>query len=112
MVTKSGIGDNVTVTLLSAALEASTGDICTGIIGNERTFQAAVTGTGAVSASVAIKASNDPSGAHWITLATISLSGTTSATDGFATVAPWPFIKAELTDISGTGAAVSCWMGV
>ena len=49
-------------------------------------------------------------------LGTITLSGTTSATaptlsDGFTTVAPWKWVKAVLTAISGTGATVSAILG-
>jgi hypothetical protein len=55
---------------------------------------------------------------NWIAtaLGTITLSGTTSATtpsltDGFTTVAPWKFVRANLSGISGTGATVYVWMG-
>lgn len=70
-----------------------------------RTFQASVVGTGAVSATVLIQVSNDAT--NWITLATITLSGTTSATDGVAMSAAWGFARGNVTAISGTGAAVT-----
>jgi P pilus assembly chaperone PapD len=75
-----------------------------------RTFQATVAGTGAVSATVVIDVSND--GNYWITAATLSLSGTTSATDGFASTATWPFTRSRITAISGTNAAVTVSVGV
>lgn len=76
------------------------------------TFQATVTGTGAVSATVSILGSND--GINWVAtaLGTITLSGTTSASDGFTTVAPWKFVCANVTALSGTGATVVVLMGV
>lgn len=76
------------------------------------TFQATVTGTGAVSATVVIDCSND--GTNWCAtaLGTITLSGTTSAADGFTTTAPWKFIRARVTAVSGTGATVVSLMGV
>lgn len=76
------------------------------------TFQATVTGTGAVTATVAIQCSND--GTNWCStaLGTITLSGTTSSSDGITTIAPWKFIRANVTAISGTGATVVCLMGV
>jgi hypothetical protein len=76
----------------------------------KRTFQASVTGTGSVSASVDIQVSNDS--LNFLTLATINLSGTTSATDGFVSDAPWAYVRASLTAISGTGASVSTLIGV
>jgi hypothetical protein len=55
---------------------------------------------------------------NWLatSMGTITLTGTTSATapsltDGFTTVAPWKFVRAALTNISGTGATVSVLMG-
>lgn len=76
------------------------------------TFQATVTGTGAVAATVVIDCSND--GTNWCTtsLGTITLTGTTTASDGFTTTAPWKFVRARVTAISGTGASVIVLMGV
>ena len=73
------------------------------------TFQATVTGSGTVSATVAIEVSND--GDNFITLGTITLSGTTTATDGFASAANWAVVRANCTAISGTNAALSVVMG-
>ena len=76
------------------------------------TFQAIVTGTGAVTATVNIEVSND--GSNWLStaLGTISLSGTTTANDGFTSSAPWKYVRANLTAVSGTGATVKVLMGV
>ncbi len=75
-------------------------------------FQATVQGTGAVTATVVIEASLD--NLFWIAtpLGTITLSGTTSASDGFTTDAPWKYVRARITAISGTGAGVTVDMGV
>lgn len=72
------------------------------------THSAVVTGTGAVSATVVIEASNDPAGAaeSWFTLGTITLSGTTSAVDALSGVCASPLIRHRCAAISGTGAAV------
>ncbi len=80
-------------------------------------FQAIVTGTGAVSATVLIQGSNEEATwlgtkSNWITIGTISLSGTTTATDGLTTIAPWKYMRASVTAISGTGATVEVLMGV
>ena len=77
------------------------------------TFQGVVTGTGAVGATIVIEASND--GATWVAtpLGTITLSGTTSSSDGFTTSnAPWKYVRARVTAISGTGAVAQVYYGV
>ena len=78
------------------------------------TFQAWVTGTGAVTATVTIECSNDDTLQNWCTtvLGTITLSGATSSSDGFTTTAPWKYVRAKVTAISGTGAAVVVLMGI
>lgn len=79
-------------------------------IESRNTYQAILTGTGAISATVLIEVSNDE--IHWVTMATFSMSGTTTVTEGFSSDAPWAFVRAKLTAITGTGAAVSVIMGV
>jgi len=102
-----------------------TGGVTTTTTGNfqykdspNATFQAVVTGSGTVAATVVIDCSNDISGPgntpqYWCTttLGTITLSGTTSASDGFTTSAPWKFVRVRVTAISGTNANVQVWMG-
>lgn len=75
------------------------------------TFQAFGTTTaGSGAATVVIQVSND--GANWIDLGTITLTlGTSATTDGFAALAAWAFVRANVTAISGTGASVSVYMG-
>jgi hypothetical protein len=74
----------------------------------DRTFIAYVAGTGAVSATVLIEVSNN--GTHFGTLATFSLSGTTSAGEPLVTDDAWQYVRARVTAISGTGAAVTVTM--
>lgn len=74
------------------------------------TFQANVTGTGAVSATVPVYVSHD--NANWLLLGTITLSGTTAAADGFTSAGRWAYIRADVAAIAGTGAAVTVLMGV
>lgn len=100
-------------TLLNAVTAApSTGDAAdsTGMQAH-RSYQAAVAGTGAVTATVIIEGSNEGVPVNYLTLATITLSGTTSASDGFVGTAAWASVRARLTAISGTGAAVTVTMG-
>lgn len=73
-----------------------------------RTYQATVTGTGAVSATVVIEASNDQAG--WIPLGTITLSGTNLASDGLVSQTMWRHVRARCTAIS-TGANLKVTMG-
>lgn len=76
------------------------------------TYQAVVTGTGAVTATVNVYGSNDGVNFNTTALGTITLSGTTSAADGFTSVAPWKYIRAVLTNLTGTGAACYVLQGV
>ena len=78
---------------------------------DQQSYQATVTGSGAVSATVAIEVTNDDK-QNWLTLGTITLSGTGSATDGFASLANWTFVRANVTAISGTGATVNVFVGL
>jgi hypothetical protein len=83
------------------------------------TFHATVVGTGAVTATVVIEGSNDQSGTggapqYWAktALATINLTGTGSDSDGVTvSSAPWKYIRARVTALTGTGATVNCIMG-
>ena len=75
-------------------------------------IQATVTGTGAVTATVTIQGSNDGVNAVATPLGVISLSGTTSASDGFITQnAPWKYVRAVVSASSGTGISVAVRMG-
>jgi hypothetical protein len=69
-------------------------------------YMASVTGTGAVSASVNIEVSNNPA-VGWNVLATLALSGTTSAFTGTTSAASWAYVRGNVTALSGTGAAVT-----
>lgn len=77
----------------------------------ERTFQATLTGTGALTATVVIEVSND--GVGWLSDATstLSLSGTNLASGGFSSSASWGYVRANVTAISGTGAKVTVTVG-
>lgn len=77
------------------------------------TFQATVSGTGAVTATVTIEFSNDGVNALSTVAGTITLSGTTTSSDGFTTTdAPWKWWRANVTAISGTDATVQVYHGV
>ena len=73
--------------------------------------QADIAGTGAVSATINVYGGNVNSFAKAVLLGTITLSGTNTDKGGFYWQATWPFIWADLTAISGTGAAVTVTVG-
>jgi hypothetical protein len=107
-----GALSNVAVsTLLDAVTATQTGD-AVAVARHARAIQATVTGSGAVSAAVSIYGNNGNANSGGVLLGTITLSGTDSDTDGFASDAPWPYLYADLTAISGTGAAVTATVGV
>lgn len=81
------------------------------------TFQAIVTGTGSVGATVLIQGSNEPDTfngvkSNWVTIDTYTLTGTTTATTGSTSVSVWKYVRANVTAISGTGATVQVIMCV
>lgn len=74
-----------------------------------RTFQATVVGTGAVSATVVIEGSNDNT--NFLTVGTITLAGTSVASDGFVSNASWGITRARVSAIAGTDAMANVQMG-
>lgn len=73
--------------------------------------QAAITGTGALTATVTVQGSND--GVNWSTIGSaMSLSGTTSDTKTQAVDYPWAQIRAVSSSLSGTGAKVSAYLSL
>lgn len=79
----------------------------------QKTVTAHVQGTGAVTATVKVEVTNDPTlASSWITATTINLSGTTTAADGQLIPAEkWAYYRANLTAVSGTAATVNVVMG-
>lgn len=75
-------------------------------------FQAYIDGTGAVGTTVTIQVSND--GIHPVAtaLGTITLSGTTTASDGLiSTNASWLYVRAVVSGTTGTVSEIGVLMG-
>lgn len=96
-------------TMLSAVTTTQSGNAVADN-GRPPSFSVNISGTGAVSATVRIEGRNTANGV-WFTLATVTLSGTTSAADGFACMTRYMEYRAVLAAISGTSAAVTVTMG-
>lgn len=75
-----------------------------------RNFMAKVSGSGSVSATVLVEVSNN--GSDFFDLGTITLSGTTSDSDGFIADDVWQYVRGRITAISGTSATVTLTMAV
>lgn len=69
-----------------------------------------ITGTGAVSATIELYGNKSPAVTGGVLLATITLSGTTFQSDASAFTAPYPYLYAKVTAISGTGATVNVFI--
>lgn len=95
--------------LIPGATSIGPGGVFPGL-GSPPSFQVAVAGTGSVSATVDIEARNQPSGGAWVLLATVTLSGTGSATDGCGSLVQHIEYRADVTALSGTGATVEVAM--
>lgn len=76
------------------------------------TYQAVVTGTGAVTATVNIYGSNDGVNFCATALGTITLTGTSPQSDGFTTQSPWKYVRAVLSNLTGTNASCYVLQGV
>lgn len=99
------------IKLLAGVTANTTGPASPQLSSNARTYQAAIAGTGAVAGSVQIQGSNDAT--NWINVGSaLALSGTGSDTKGFASTENWLQVRAVLTGLSGTGAAVSVNMNI
>jgi len=93
---------------------------------SKRTFQGILRNATAVAstATITVQVSNDPVAestpllAAWVTLGTVTLSGTPTATgnitDGFASDATWRYVRASIAQsgVTGAGSVVSLIMGV
>lgn len=109
----AGGGGGTTALTRTALLAAVTGTGAGSAVadsGRAPSFTADVSGTGTVSATVLIQGRNVASGA-WTLLGTITLSGSASASDGFASLTRYMEYRANLTAISGTSATVNVAMG-
>lgn len=106
----SGKPQGVRMVSLNAATSLQTGAIIQ-FRQAEKVVHAQVTGSGAVTATVEFWGNVINSVTNAVLLGTINLSGTATDQDGFAMDAPWPFIFAKLTVISGTSAAVTASIG-
>ncbi|MCK5235814.1 MAG: hypothetical protein KAR06_02420 [Deltaproteobacteria bacterium] len=102
---------NRTISIMAAKTSTGDGEIYA-VHPLARTVDVKVVGTGAVTATVIIYVSNTGGSDDWIEAGTITLSGTTSDADGFAMNAKWAYLKANVSAISGTGAAVTGTLGV
>lgn len=71
--------------------------------------QLLTTGSGAVTTTMLVEVTNDTTGnSGWVTLATLSTSGTAPQVDsGAAVAAPWTYARFNCTAISGTNAAAT-----
>lgn len=98
--------------LLNGKIDTGNSPIAS-IVPQHKVFQVILTGTGAITATVLLKASLVPDVAgNFLTLKTFSLSGSDRVTDGFAVDVIWPYFQIEVTAITGTSAAVDALVGV
>jgi hypothetical protein len=99
---------NNTLVLQNAQTATNTGTSYE-LWGTKWAFQAyGSTSAGSGSATILIQVSNVDTDAAYITMGTITLTlGTTVTADGFASDAPWKFVRAKVSAISGTNASVN-----
>jgi len=111
--TAGGSGAVTTMESFLVAGGASQTGTAAALPSGRNTFQAVANGSsGAYTATVTIKVSNDNT--NWLTLGTITLSGTatTASSDGFASDAPWAYVRADVASFTGTGATCNVYRSV
>lgn len=96
--------------LLDAATSTVTGSSVPRASGLTSVFAYGSTSSGSGSATIPVEVSND--GVYWVVAGTFSLTLATTITtgtntDGFTINGGWQYIRARVTAISGTGAAVT-----
>lgn len=82
------------------------------LVPKERTIEAFIDGTGAVSATLKVYGANTKRATNGVLLATITLSGTNSDAAGSILSSNWGYVYVVLSAISGTGAAVTFTVAV
>jgi hypothetical protein len=99
-------------TLLNAQTTTNTGNPFEPPMGGVRTYAATLTcSSGNCTATVLYEVSMDK--VAWITMATTTFSSAASPqADGFVSDSTWPYVRASVTAITGTNAAVSAYMNV
>jgi hypothetical protein len=83
------------------------------VIPDPKVVQAVGFAAGAFTAAVSVYGTTSNTAINGVLLGTISLSGTGTATDGFAFSAPWPYVYAVSTVTAFTGSpTVTVYLGV
>ncbi len=91
--------------ILSAASAVGAGETIGAAQIEKISIQGFVIGAGAVSATVVVEGSNNA--IDWVPIATLNLSGTDRGADGGVAQIIWEYLRARVTAISGTNAAVT-----
>jgi hypothetical protein len=105
--------ESVRVTdLLEAATEDGEGAVWQGTWNANRRarVQGVVTGTGAVTATIAVQGSND--GVHWELIGTLTLTADDADSDSLGIDYPWYALRADLTNLTGVDAKASALLSM
>lgn len=98
--------------LIESATAPVVGDTSPHVTSSIKTIEASLTGTGVVTASVKVEATNIRNNTgKWITLFEADLTGTNSASFGMVTNAPWQYYRAEVISITGTSSVCNVVLG-
>ena len=95
--------------LVSGATSTETSAPYHAVNTNSHAFQVIASGSGAVAATVVIEGTLDYNSGAWITLETLTVSGTDIASDGFISIGLWKSHRARVTSV-GAGTTVDVLM--
>ena len=76
--------------------------------GTTFTYVSPTSGTLSAAATATGKVQTRFQANKWVSLGTVTLTGTLENSDGFATASGWKWVRVNVTAISGTGASVTC----
>lgn len=103
--------NNVTLLTTTSPATGETHPVHYRYLQKSKTWQAVLTGTGAISADVVFEVSNDNINFMSDSVSAFTMSGTTTVKEGRILIGGWNYVRASCTAISGTGATLVVKMG-
>lgn len=80
-----------------------------------KSFHGYIAGSGNITATIVVQASNFPTAptlaGQWVTVGTITLSGSAAVSDGFASEAPWQWYRGNITAMSNVNTVAALYVG-
>lgn len=80
-----------------------------------KSFHGYIAGSGNITATIVVQVANTPIAptvaGQWVTLGTITLSGSAAVSDGFSSEAPWQWYRGNITAMSNANTVAALYVG-